>query len=80
MPSKRTKIRVVVQMNFYKGMFFSDVYEIFFGSIDIELHQWLSRLAERKTNFQEGQFPDWNPARINILKRVKNEISQAVDF
>ena len=32
------------------------------------------------TNFQEGQFPAWNPTRINILKRVNNEISRAVDF
>ena len=35
---------------------FFDVYEIFFGSIHIELYQWLSRLTERRTNFQEGQF------------------------
>ena len=61
-------------------MFFSDIYEIFFGSIHIELHQWLSRLTERRTNFQEDQFPDWTPARINILKRVNNAISRAVDF
>ena len=50
------------------------------GSIHIELHQWLSRLTERRTKFQEGQFPDWTPTRINILKRVKNEISRAIDF
>ena len=31
-------------------------------------------------NFQERQFPDWTPARINILKRVNNEISHDVDF
>ena len=65
---------------FLQRYIFSDVYEIFFGSIHIELHQWLSRLTERKTNFQEGQFPDWTPTRINILKRVNNEISRAVDF
>ena len=66
--------------DFLQRYIFSDVYEIFFGSIHIELHQWLSRLTERNTNFQEGQFPDWTPARINILKRVNNEISHAVDF
>ena len=65
---------------FFQRYIFSDVYEIFFGSIHIELHPWSSRLTERKTNFQEGQFSDWTPARINILKRVNNEISQAVDF
>ena len=59
---------------------FCDVYEIFFGSIHIELHQWLSRLTERRMNFQEGQFPDWTPTRINILKMVNNEISRAVYF
>ena len=31
-------------------------------------------------NFQEDQFPDWTPARVNILKRVNNVISKAVDF
>ena len=41
---------------------------------------FLQRLTERKMKFQEGQFPDWTPARINILKRVNNEISRAVDF
>ena len=59
---------------------FTDIYEIFFGSIHIELHQWLSRLRYRRMNFQEYQFPDWTPARINILKRVNNAISRAVDF
>ena len=66
--------------DFLKRFIFSDIYEIFFGSIHIELHQWLSRLTKRRTNFQEGQFPDWTPTRINILKRVNNEISQAIDF
>ena len=40
--------------DFLQRYVFSDVYEILFGSIHIELHQWLSRLIERKTNFQEG--------------------------
>ena len=31
-------------------------------------------------NFQECQFSDWTPTRINILKMVNNEISRAVDF
>ena len=66
--------------DFLQRYIFSDVYEIFFGSIHIELHQWLFKLTERKMNFQEGQFPDWTPARINILKRVNNEISRAIDF
>ena len=63
--------------NFLQRYVFSDFYEILFGSIHIELHQCLSRLTERRTNFQEGQFLDWTPERINILN---NEISRAVDF
>ena len=66
--------------DFLQRYVFSDVYEIFFGSIHIELHQWLSRLTERRTNFEEDQFLAWTPTRINILKRVNNVISQAVDF
>ena len=61
--------------DFLQRYVFSDVYEIFFGSIHIELHKWLSRLTERRMNFQEGQFPNWTPTRIHILKRVNNEIS-----
>ena len=59
---------------------FCDAYEIFFGSIHIELHQWFSRLAEKRTNFREGRFSVWTPARVNILKSVNNEISRAVDL
>ena len=59
---------------------FTDIYKIFFGIIHIELHQWLSRLTERRMNIQEYQFPNWTPTRVNILKRVNNAISQAVDF
>ena len=65
---------------FLQRYVFTDIHEIFFGSIHIELHQWLSRLTKRKTNFNEDRFPDWTPARINILKRVNNAISRAVDF
>ena len=65
---------------FLQRYVFCDIYEIFFGSIHIELHQWLSRLTERRKNFQEGQFLNWTPTRINILKRVNNEISRTVDF
>ena len=32
--------------DFLQRYVFCDAYEIFFGSIHIEFHQWLSRLAE----------------------------------
>ena len=44
--------------DFLQRYVFTDIYEIFFGSIHIEFHQWLSRLTEKKTNFKEDQFPD----------------------
>ena len=39
--------------DFLQMYVFTDIYEIFFGSIHIELHQWLSRLTEIRTNLQE---------------------------
>ena len=66
--------------DFLQRYVFAYIYEIFFGSIHIELHQWLSRLAERRTNFKEDQFPAWTLERIKILKRVNNAISRAIDF
>ena len=42
---------------FLQRYVFSDVHEIFFSTIHIELHQWLSRLTKRRTNFQVNQFP-----------------------
>ena len=61
--------------DFLQRYFFCDAYESFFGTIHIELHQWLSRLAEKRTNFREGGFSVWTPARVNIVQSVNNEIS-----
>ena len=59
---------------------FCDTYEIFFDHFHIELHQWLSRLTERRTNFQTQRIPAWTPARVNLVQNVNNEVSRAVDF
>ena len=40
--------------NFLQRYVFSNIHEIFFASIHIELHQWLSNLIERRTEFQEN--------------------------
>ena len=62
--------------DFLQRYVFSDIYEIFFGSIHIELHQWLSKLTERKNNFKEDQFPDWTLARtIHIEKSEQRDIT-----
>ena len=65
---------------FLQRYVFCDAYETFFGSIHIELHQWLSRLTERRTNFQVRRIPAWTPARVNLVQHVNNEVSRAVDF
>ena len=66
--------------DFLQRYVFCDAYEIFFGSIHIELHQWLSRLAERRTNFQARRVPTWTPTMVNLVQHVNNELSRAVDF
>ena len=49
--------------DFLQRYVFRDLYEIFFAGIHVELHEWLSRLTERKTNFNEDQSPDWTPEK-----------------
>ena len=57
-----------------------DLDEILFVGIHIELHEWFSRLIERKKNFKEDQFPEWTPERIKLLKTVNNAVSRSIDF
>ena len=65
----------------YMGRYvFDEIYEFFFVSRHLELHEWLSRLTERKKIFKEDQLLDWTPERLKLLKSVNNEISRAVDF
>ena len=45
--------------DFLQRYVFCDAYEIFFGSIHIELHQWLSRLIVSRTNFQARRVLAW---------------------
>ena len=66
--------------DFLQRYIFRDLYEILFAGIHAELHEWLSRLIERKKNFNEDQSTSWTPERIKLLKNVNNEVSRAVDF
>ena len=50
--------------DFLQRYVFGDAYEIFFGSIHIELRQWLFRLAEKRTNFREEWFSAWTPQEL----------------
>ena len=47
--------------DFLQRYVFCDAYEILFSSIHIALYQWLSRLTERRTNFQSRRVPTWTP-------------------
>ena len=49
--------------DFLQRYVFCDAYEIFFGSIHIVLHQWLSRLIVSRTNFQARGVPAWKLQR-----------------
>ena len=44
------------------------------------LHEWLSKLATQKRNFERGEPKEWNPQLIERLKRVRNPMSRALDF
>ena len=46
----------------------------------MELHAWLSRLAENKTSTHSDKPVEWTPEVIERLKRIDNSISRAVDF
>ena len=44
------------------------------------LHEWLSKLATQRTNFQGGEPREWTPQLIEQLKEVRNPITRAIDF
>ena len=59
---------------------FTDEHEIFFASLLGELHEWLSKLAETKCYTQSDKPVEWTPESNEVLKKVYNSISRAVDY
>ena len=59
---------------------YSDVHEVFFSDFPIVLHDWLSRLARRQTNFQRREIVKWNDQLVHEVTSVSNTIFRAVDF
>ena len=57
-----------------------NIHEIFFTKFPIVLHEWLSILATRQTNFQRREAIEWNAQLIPELNSVSTPISRAVDF
>ena len=46
--------------NWLERYIYSDIHEIFFADFPIVLHEWLSRLATRQTNFQRREPVEWS--------------------
>ena len=57
-----------------------DIHEVFFAEFPIVLHEWLSILARRQTNFQRRETVKWNDQLVHEVTSVSNTISRAVDF
>ena len=66
--------------NWLDRYIYSDIHEIFFAEFPIVLHEWLSILATRQTNFQRREAVEWSAQLIRELTIVSNPISRAVDF
>ena len=58
---------------------FTELHEIFFVTYANELYEWLSKLNNNHV-FKMKRNIVWTPKLIEILKRVDNLISRAVDF
>lgn len=77
---EKSNTRLSLQKIGYRGMFFSDIHEVFFATFYIELHSWLSRLAENETSTHSDRPTDWTPEVIHKLKKIDNYISRVVYF
>src|SRR5271156_47768 len=58
---------------------FTKLHEIFFVTYANELYDWLSKLTAKHILKKKRDIV-WTPELIQILKRVDNPISRAVDF
>ena len=71
---------MVEHKNWLDRYLYTDIHKIFFVEFPIVLHEWLSRLATRHTNFQRRQAVEWNAQLIHELTSVSNPISRAIYF
>ena len=59
---------------------YSYIHKVFFAEFPVILHEWLSRLVTRKTNFQRREAVIWNDRLVCEVTSVSNSISRASDF
>ena len=57
-----------------------DIHEVFFIEFPVILHEWLSILVTRQTNFQRREAVEWSEQLVHEVTSVSNAISRAVDF
>ena len=58
---------------------FTEIYEIFFVTIAIELQEWLARLVEFQKCCKEEQVTQWTPELIQQLEKTNNTVTHTVD-
>ena len=59
---------------------YSDIHKIFFVGFPILLHEWLSILATKQTNFERRETVEWSDQLVREVTSVSNTISRAIDF
>ena len=59
---------------------YTNVYEVFFATFPLELHSWLTRLANCIGHVQSDRVAQWNQVAVQRLKNTNNIVSRAVDF
>ena len=57
-----------------------DIHNIFFVEFPILLHEWLSSLVTKQTNFQRRESVKWSDQLIQEVTSVSNPISRVVHF
>ena len=51
-------------------------HEWYFCEFSVILHEWLTKFAKRKTNFQGGEPTSWTPELIQALQETSNKASR----
>ena len=58
---------------------FTNIYEIFFVTISIELQEWLERLVEFQKCWKDERIIEWTPELIQQLENIDNSITCTLD-
>ena len=66
--------------NWVDDHIYFEIHEVFFVEFPIILHEWLSILATRQTNFQRREVVEWNDWLVHVVTSVSSVISRDVEF